>query len=89
MGKYKRKTQRQSWNAENMHHAVKEVLECRMGYLKASKQFEVPRTTLEARVKKIGQGQLNREGSSKKKLGRHTPTFNIFCLWRHDYLDSH
>ncbi|KAJ8980866.1 hypothetical protein NQ317_008925 [Molorchus minor] len=47
---------RQSWNADCMRQAVEEVLEGRMGYLKASKVFGVPRTTLEARVKKVKKG---------------------------------
>ena len=76
MGKYKRKTQRQSWDEDSMRQAVEEVLEGRMGYLKASKEYEVPRTTIEARVKKIKQGVLNREDSAKKGLGRHKPVFS-------------
>lgn len=38
------------------------VLEEAMGYLDASKESGVPRTTIEARMKKIRQGVLNREG---------------------------
>ncbi|KAG5882732.1 hypothetical protein JTB14_004029 [Gonioctena quinquepunctata] len=49
MGKYKRKTQRQSWDENSMRQAIEEALEGRMGYLKASRQYEVPRTTMEAR----------------------------------------
>ncbi|KAG5894424.1 hypothetical protein JTB14_019794 [Gonioctena quinquepunctata] len=76
MGKYKRKTQRQSWDENSMRQAVEEVLEGRMGYLKASREYEVPRTTIEVRVKKIKQGVLNKEDSAKKELGRHKPVFS-------------
>ncbi|KAJ8972235.1 hypothetical protein NQ317_017559 [Molorchus minor] len=76
MGKYKRKTNRQSWNADCMRQAVEEVLEGRMGYLKASKVFGVPRTTLEARVKKVKKGVVRREDSAKKGLGYHKPVFS-------------
>lgn len=76
MGKYKRKTNRQSWNEECMRQAIEEVLEGRMGYLKASKQFGVPRTTVEARVNKIKKGKLERKYSAKKGLGRHRPVFS-------------
>lgn len=76
MGKYTRKTERQSWDENSMRQAVEEVLEGRLGYLKASKEYGVPRTTIEARVKKIKQGALNREDSAKKGLGRHKPVFS-------------
>lgn len=59
-----------------MRAAVEQVMEGKMGYLKASKEFEVPRTTLEARVKKVRKGVLSRENSGKKGLGRHKPVFS-------------
>ncbi|KAB0804261.1 hypothetical protein PPYR_01231 [Photinus pyralis] len=77
MGKYTRKSDRQSWDENSMHLAVEEVLEGRMGYLKASKEYGVPRSTIEARVKKVKRGVLNREDSSKKGLGRHKPVFTL------------
>lgn len=76
MGKYRRKTLRQSWNEDSMRQAVEEVLEGKMGYLKASNMYGVPRTTIEARVRKIKQGVLQREDSGKKGLGRHKPVFS-------------
>ncbi|KAG5869452.1 hypothetical protein JTB14_027315 [Gonioctena quinquepunctata] len=76
IGKYKIKTQRQSWDENSMRQAVEEVLEGRMGYLKASRESEVPRTTIEARVKKIEQGVLNKEDSAKQELGHHKPVFS-------------
>ncbi|KAG5891726.1 hypothetical protein JTB14_000329 [Gonioctena quinquepunctata] len=59
-----------------MRQAVEEVLEGRMGYLKASGEYEVPRTTIEARVKKMKQDVLNREDSAKKELGHHKHVFS-------------
>ncbi|KAG5862899.1 hypothetical protein JTB14_023050 [Gonioctena quinquepunctata] len=76
MGKYERKTQRQSWDENSMRLAVEEVLEGRMGYLRASREYEVPRTTIEVRVEKIKQGVLDREDSAIKKLRRHKPVFS-------------
>lgn len=76
MGRYKRISTRQSWTEGSMRAAVEQVMEGKMGYLKASKEFEVPRTTLEARVKKVRKGVLSRENSGKKGLGRHKPVFS-------------
>ncbi|KAG5887515.1 hypothetical protein JTB14_036238 [Gonioctena quinquepunctata] len=76
MEKYKRKTQRQSWDENSMRQAVEEVLEGRMGYLKASRESEVPRTTIEAKVKKIKQDVINRGDSAKQELGHHKPVFS-------------
>jgi hypothetical protein len=50
--KYERKANRESWSHENMRGAVLEVLKGTMGYMKASKEFWVPQSTLEAGVKK-------------------------------------
>ncbi|KAG5892269.1 hypothetical protein JTB14_034220 [Gonioctena quinquepunctata] len=61
--------QRQSWDGNSMRQADEEVLKGRMGYLKASTEYEVPRTTIE-RVKKFKQGLFNREDSEQ---GRHEP----------------
>ncbi|KAG5858238.1 hypothetical protein JTB14_033436 [Gonioctena quinquepunctata] len=74
MGKYKRGTQRQSWDENSMRQVVEEVLEGRIGYIKASR--EVSCGTIEARVKKIEQGVLNREDSAKKEQGRHKHVFS-------------
>lgn len=72
---YVRKTDRQSWSQEAMKNAVAEVLAARMGYLKASKTFGVPQSTLEARVKKARTG-LSLEDATKK--GMHLN----FCILR-------
>ncbi|GBL73160.1 hypothetical protein AVEN_159238-1 [Araneus ventricosus] len=47
MGRYQRKTDRQSWSQESMAGAIQEVLEGNMGYRRASKAYSVPQTTLE------------------------------------------
>ncbi|KAB0790631.1 hypothetical protein PPYR_14933 [Photinus pyralis] len=75
MGKYKRKSERQSWSEVSMANAVQEVLEGRMGYLKASMEFGVPRSTLEGRVSKVRKGLLSRKNAAKKGLGRYKAVF--------------
>lgn len=67
MPKYTRKIDRQSWSADSMKEAIEEVLAGRMGYLRASKLFNVPQTTLENRVKKA-KGGLSAEEASKKGI---------------------
>lgn len=54
--KYIRKVTRQSWSKESMKGAVSEVIEGRMGYLRASRAYGVPQSTLEVRVKKARSG---------------------------------
>lgn len=49
---YKRKTDRQSWSEEGMELAIIEVMSGRMGYKKASKEFDVPQSPLEDRIRK-------------------------------------
>lgn len=66
MGKYKRTTDRQSWSEDSMKNAVKEVIEGKMGYLKASKEYGVPRSTLEARVSKVRRGATCIEKAAEK-----------------------
>lgn len=46
-----------------------------MSHLKASKEDGVPHTTIEARVKIIKIGKLNRDKSAEKGPGRHKPVF--------------
>lgn len=53
----------------------------RMGYLKTSKQFGVPKTTVADRVKKIKKGSLELENSAKKgRRRRHTPVFSEYGI---------
>ena len=49
--KYIRKTNRCSWSEKNMENAIKAVRDGTMGYLKAAKEFKVPKTTLKRRCK--------------------------------------
>lgn len=49
---YKRITDRQKWDVQSMESAVESVISGEMGYLKASQQFDVPKTTLERYVTK-------------------------------------
>lgn len=71
VGKYERKSNRQSWNARDMELAVEAVQSGRMGWLKASKSFNVPHTTLRRRV----QGKNKRVKGIQKGLGRYDTTF--------------
>lgn len=65
MPKYARKTTRQSWSEVSMKGAITEVIEGRMGYLKAARSFGVPQSTLEDRVKKARTGISVEEASQK------------------------
>ncbi|KAG5865116.1 hypothetical protein JTB14_026833 [Gonioctena quinquepunctata] len=53
MGRYKRKTERQSWAEETMSGAIQAVLVGEMGYRRASKAYKVSQTTLERKVEKL------------------------------------
>ena len=48
---YKRKSERQSWNSENMEKAIEAHRKGEMGYGKAAVMFGVPRSTLRDRLK--------------------------------------
>lgn len=80
---YKRTTNRGSWSEESMREAVKAVLDAKMGYYKAAKQFNVPQTTLERKVKAAR--SLLKETSDenipipiKVPLGPRLPVFSVF-----------
>ncbi|KAK9695371.1 CENP-B N-terminal DNA-binding domain [Popillia japonica] len=85
MSKYVRKTTRQSWSEESMTGAITEVMEGRMGYLKASRAFGIPQSTLEDRAKKIRSGKSVEE-ATQKGLGRCKPVFSAAL---EDELASH
>ncbi|KAG7296911.1 hypothetical protein JYU34_019790 [Plutella xylostella] len=78
---YKRCTNWQSWTEEAMKKAISEVIEGRSGYRLASRQFAVPQSTLEDRVKKY---RINNdlEQASKKGLGR----FKTIFTDEHEYM---
>ena len=65
---YKRKSAKQTWSVENMRLAIESVRNGRMGYLAASKQFNVPRSTLRDRVK----GKNKHVTEAEKGFGRQS-----------------
>ncbi|XP_047022728.1 MFS-type transporter clz9-like [Helicoverpa zea] len=73
---YKRTTDRQEWDPDSMKKAVQAVFDGTMGYLKASKTFEVPKSTLQDRVNRFRQNN-DLDCSTRKGLGRFKPIFSI------------
>ncbi|XP_021190238.3 tigger transposable element-derived protein 6 [Helicoverpa armigera] len=81
---YKRTTDRGSWSEESMREAVQAVLDGKMGYYKAAKQFNVPQTTLERKVK-AARPLLNETSKEnlplsipiKVPLGPRQPVFSL------------
>lgn len=69
MGRYKRKSNRESWDENNMRQAIEEVKAKRMGWLLASKTFNVPFGTLRRRANK-------EQGWKKGYIGGYKSTFN-------------
>ncbi|CAH2102389.1 unnamed protein product [Euphydryas editha] len=79
---YKRTTDRGSWSEESMREAVEVVLNGKMGYYKAAKQFNVPQTTLERKVKaaRLVLNETSDENLSipiKVPLGPRLPVFSM------------
>ncbi|XP_069698806.1 uncharacterized protein [Periplaneta americana] len=70
---YLKKTERQQWSAESMEEAVDSVISGKMGYKKASEQFNVPSTTLERYVKKKKENPM---ATVDKTLGKFQCVFN-------------
>lgn len=68
VGKYIRKSDRQSWAEEDMRQAIEAVRNNRMGWLRASRVYNVPFSTLRRRAVK--------NCCSKGYLGGKLPTFN-------------
>ncbi|KAG8286673.1 hypothetical protein J6590_054514 [Homalodisca vitripennis] len=62
----KKKHNRQFWDQDKMKAAIEAVSEKKMGFLKASKEFSVPRTTLQ-RLVHLG---IPPEEAVSRKLGR-------------------
>ncbi|KAG5873751.1 hypothetical protein JTB14_008322 [Gonioctena quinquepunctata] len=71
-----RKTNRQSWSRENMEQAIDEVMSGRVGYLKASKKFHVPQSSLEDGNRKAKQQNLTPTESSTKGMERYKSIFS-------------
>lgn len=77
---YKRKTDRGIWEEDDMRRAVRAVLNETMGFLRASATYNVPKSTLERRVRKARCAEDADTDSDndygKKKLGRYKTVFN-------------
>lgn len=77
---YKRKTDRGIWKEDDMRRAVRAVLNETMGFLRASATYNVPKSTLERRVRKARCAEDADTDSDndygKKKLGRYKTVFN-------------
>ncbi|CAH1963740.1 unnamed protein product [Acanthoscelides obtectus] len=69
---YKRKTNRGAWNEKNMERTLLAVAEKRMGWLKASRHFQVPQATLRRRAMNLNKIAVR----TRKHLGRHKTTLN-------------
>lgn len=77
MRTYKRKTERQSWNIENMQKAIEAVRGGNMGFKKAAATYGVPKSTLEDRIKKIRKGSSVEEAIRKGSFKYITIIFFI------------
>jgi len=65
---YCKKTNRQEWSIDAMNRAIQAVVNKEMGFYKASKQLNVPQTTLERHTKKKLEDQsyeIKKKGGSK------------------------
>lgn len=67
MRNYKRKTDRQKWESEDMEKAIKTVVDKTHGIRKASKLFNIPKSTLKNRLKKYKDGCSIEEACKKGK----------------------
>lgn len=70
---YARKSNRQSWDAESMLKAIEAVNNGEMGWLKASKIYNIPQATLRRHA--LQKNKTLKKG--EKQLGRFKPTFPI------------
>ena len=70
MGRYKRTSTRHTWTEDNMKEAIMAIREKKMGWLLASKTFNVPSTTLRRRV------NTTIEGWKNTYMGGYKVTFN-------------
>lgn len=72
-GEDKAKKKKGTWDPDNMHTAVKMVLSKQMSSRQASDKYEVPRTTLDDRIRAI---KNKKEVSIKPVMGRFHKTFS-------------
>lgn len=70
--KYARKSNRQSWNADSMLKAIEAVNNGEMGWLRASKIYNIPQATLRRHA--LEKNKISKKG--EKRLGRFKPTFS-------------
>lgn len=67
--RYIRKTDRQNWLEEDMGLALRDVFDGKKSKNEASKAYNIPKSTLKARVSQIQSGCLTIEQACRKKLG--------------------
>lgn len=67
--RYIRKTERPNWLEENMRLALRDIFDGKKSKNGASKAYNIPKTTLKARMCRIRSGSLTIEQASLKKLG--------------------
>ena len=72
MGAYKRKTQQQAWDVDNMQRAIQAVRNNVMGLKRAANEFGVPRSTLQRRCRRNDDDAA----AAEKVLGRFRPVFS-------------
>jgi len=82
MGRYRRKTDRQSWSASSMEKAIEALQSRKMGLKTACRMFCVPRTTLQRCYKST----LDSQQAAKKGLGSKS---NVFDAALEDELVTH
>ncbi|KAL3285304.1 hypothetical protein HHI36_019413 [Cryptolaemus montrouzieri] len=85
MPKFKeRKTTRGSWDENTMERAIRSAQERNLSIRRAAERYGVPRSTLQDKIKAIGNGE---ETEFKPKLGRLEHTFsNDQALQLHEYV---
>src|ERR1051325_11490977 len=71
MGRYTRKTQRQTWSEEAMRGAIEGVRRKEFGLKVAAKRFNVPRATLQLRCRSTGDIHM----AASKRLGSRVRVF--------------
>ena len=71
--KYKRMSNRQAWNDQDMQAAINAVTDGEMGWLRAAKMFSVPQATLRRRVQ--NKNKISK-GASRGYLGGSTVVFD-------------
>lgn len=71
---YKKKTNRQSWSNESMSQAINAVVNQNVACKRSAEMFNVPRATLQRRLKSY---QQNRDivNATKKGMGQYRPVF--------------